>query len=246
MLIFTPFVQGVKLLFKNNRILLALFGAFIVSGAIVLLIADKTQLHLFFNSFVPQKEAAGTPPFINTFFTSITYLGDGFFVVLILLLFVFINLRLCLAAGLAYALSGGIAQLLKNFIFNDTDRPLSYFQYTVRNLESLRLVPGVEMFSENSFPSGHTTAAFALFFSLALVTHNSWLKSLCFIVALTVGISRVYLSQHFFADIYAGAIIGGICAIIFHYLLYLSSFSSKLLKLDNSLLRILFAPKKNV
>jgi membrane-associated phospholipid phosphatase len=60
----------------------------------------------------------------------------------------------------------------------------------------------------HSFPSGHTTSAFALFFSLALIMRRPGWDAACFALAALVALSRVYLAQHFLADTLAGAGLG--------------------------------------
>lgn len=72
----------------------------------------------------------------------------------------------------------------------------------------VHVVEGVEMNHYLSFPSGHSTAAFTLFFSLALINLNKKLGVLYFVLAFIAAYSRIYLSQHFPEDILAGSLIG--------------------------------------
>jgi membrane-associated phospholipid phosphatase len=62
---------------------------------------------------------------------------------------------------------------------------------------------------ERSFPSGHTTGAFCLFCFLAILLPPRYkpLGLVCFLVALAVGWSRMYLAAHFFLDVYVGSIL---------------------------------------
>ena len=101
--------------------------------------------------------------------------------------------------------------------FNEP-RPLLYFQENFSEI-SLPLVDGVRLYKAHSFPSGHTITAFALYFGLALIVKNKWLKVLFFVMASLVGYSRVYLSQHFAIDILAGSAIGILSAWICYPLL---------------------------
>ncbi|NJK86360.1 MAG: phosphatase PAP2 family protein [Bacteroidales bacterium] len=73
-----------------------------------------------------------------------------------------------------------------------------------------------------SFPSGHATSAFALFFCLAVLVHQNSMKLLFFMSALLISFSRVYLSQHFLLDVYVGSFIGLIISILFCKWIYLS------------------------
>ena len=69
-------------------------------------------------------------------------------------------------------------------------------------------VEGVDLHSTLSFPSGHTSAAFAFCIVLALFCPKIWQKILFLILAIMGGYSRIYLSQHFLEDVLAGSIIG--------------------------------------
>ena len=69
-------------------------------------------------------------------------------------------------------------------------------------------VDGVDLHSTLSFPSGHTSAAFAFCIVLAIFCPKIWQKTLFLILAIMGGYSRIYLSQHFIEDVLAGAIIG--------------------------------------
>lgn len=137
-------------------------------------------------------------------FSYLTYLGDGWTAVLISFLLLFVRFRFALILALSFALSSVITQSLKHFIFDDHIRPAKFFEGDAR----LYLVPGVDMNSYYSFPSGHTTIAFAVYFCLALFVPDKWIKFGLFVLTITVAWSRVYLSQHFFEDIYAGSVVG--------------------------------------
>ena len=60
-----------------------------------------------------------------------------------------------------------------------------------------------------SFPSGHTSQAFFMATLIAQYFHpNIWLVFLLYIVALLVGITRMYVGAHYPRDVLAGAILG--------------------------------------
>lgn len=60
----------------------------------------------------------------------------------------------------------------------------------------------------NSFPSGHTTVAFALASVAARKIDTWWAYSLCFSSAAMTGIARIYKDQHWLSDVILGAAIG--------------------------------------
>ena len=162
----------------------------------MLLLDSKVNIHLTFNSF--------HTPFFDSFFTYITYLGDGVTALLVTIMLLAVKYRYVLIVGLSNIIASLVTQVLKQTVFADALRPKKYFE----GLQDLYFIPGVKNFLYYSFPSGHTTCAFALYFSLSLIVKSNSLKLLFFIIALLVGYSRVYLSQHFFEDIYAGSLIG--------------------------------------
>lgn len=62
--------------------------------------------------------------------------------------------------------------------------------------------------SSASFPSGHTTVAFAL--ATVVAAQYPRLRAYLYTLAVGVGLSRVYLYLHYLSDVVAGAIIGGV------------------------------------
>lgn len=145
----------------------------------------------------------------DIFFKYITHLGDGVFCVGVGVGLLFRARKKGYLVIGAYAISGILAQLIKNFGFPKEPRPVEYF---AGMMQSLHTVPGVELSHWNSFPSGHTTSAFALFALLALWTSKPWLKVGCLVMACIIGFSRMYLLQHFMVDVYVGSLLGTLTA----------------------------------
>ena len=83
----------------------------------------------------------------------------------------------------------------------------------------MRLVEDVEVHHYNSFPSGHTLAAFACYGFFALIVRMPLFKFVFFLIAFLVGYSRIYLSQHFLQDVIAGAALGTLVASLGYYLM---------------------------
>lgn len=73
--------------------------------------------------------------------------------------------------------------------------------------------PDIEKLSEagnSSFPSGHTTEAFAMAVALSLLIPKRKLVIPVFIWALLVAYSRMALGVHFPSDVFGGMVIGGL------------------------------------
>jgi membrane-associated phospholipid phosphatase len=134
-------------------------------------------------------------------------------VVLSVIILLTIKYRYAFIVGASNIIASFITQVLKQTIYADVVRPKKFFE----GVHELYLVPGVDNHLYNSFPSGHSTCAFALYFALALINENKFLKLFLFAIALLTGYSRIYLSQHFFEDVYAGSIIGVCSTFIVYY-----------------------------
>lgn len=64
----------------------------------------------------------------------------------------------------------------------------------------------------NSFPSGHTSAAFAAGVLWAKTSEKQWVKNLAILQAILMGFSRMYVGVHYPSDVIAGALVGGLCS----------------------------------
>lgn len=134
------------------------------------------------------------------FFYYCTYLGDGAIWILVAVLFWIYRRKqfpLLLAAILFSTL---IAQGTKKLIFPEQLRPTA----AITDISSIHTVPGVELHTVHSFPSGHTTTAFTIFLLGCLLIRSKWFIPIGFIGALLVGYSRIYLAQHFPRDVGGG------------------------------------------
>lgn len=155
-------------------------------------------------------------PGLDFAFTYITELANGWVPVVFALVLLRKSWRAFLMMGLATAISGMLAQMLKQLAFPTVVRPSMLFQ----SMPGLPIVPGLELHHYMSFPSGHATAAFAMCMALAIVFARPWVAALLAVVASILAYSRVYLSQHFTEDILAGAMVGSLVGIGVYLLLY--------------------------
>lgn len=192
------------MLWKENKYI-CLFYILLLTFVFGLLFAiEKKQLHISLNNF--------NSSFFDSFFKTVTFLGDGIFLLMLCLFLMFWKARVPFSLFLGYVVSGIFVQLGKRVFWPNAPRPSSLFDEGV-----LHLVEGIKLHSMNSFPSGHTATAFALFFLLIFYTPFKPLKFLFFILACLVGYSRVYLSQHFLFDVAFGSVIGFLSAFMVHY-----------------------------
>lgn len=191
---------SVKSQFLDNAYFSYPFMFFLIIGLILQIFTNKGDITLFVNSF--------QNPILDKYFIFMTEIGDGTYFGIALIFVLLYKVRFALLGVATYLASGAIVQILKYFI--EAPRPKIYFEGT----GLLNFINGVNVHSYNSFPSGHTASGFAIFLFLAILTKNKHLGFLYFMIALSVGISRVYLLQHFFIDIYFGAIFGFVFTIL--------------------------------
>jgi membrane-associated phospholipid phosphatase len=186
-------------LIKENRYFFWCCLLFFAGGIPILLIYPKGEVLLFFN----RNQTA----FLDVFFKYFTHFGDGIFVGAVVLIATIFKWKNGLILGGTSLIVGLTTQFLKRIVF-DIDRPKLFFQDI-----HLNVVEGVKLNSHFSFPSGHAAAAFAVFCLMAFLTKSNAMKIFCFAMALIVGFSRIYLAQHFFIDVYFGALIAVVISI---------------------------------
>ena len=76
----------------------------------------------------------------------------------------------------------------------------------------------VEEKDPNSFPSGHTNAAFAFALALCVAAPKRWMKIAAVCAAAVMGLSRLYVGVHFPSDVLVGALIGSLCGLAGAYI----------------------------
>ena len=208
-----------KKIIKDNFIAISIYFSLLVCAGVWLLSDGKVQIHQSINDYVGN-------PYLDYFFKYITYLGDGISTILIIIIMLFIHLKKSIYILLSYVSSALITSTIKNFIYLNTCRPAFCFQYYAGL--PLKVIDGVKLNSFNSFPSGHSTTAFAVFISFMLLSKNKFYKLFLFCLALITAFSRTYLSQHWLVDVYFGSIIGFVFAVIFYLFFYLRNNSYRL------------------
>lgn len=145
-------------------------------------------------------------------FQLFTDIGDGLTTILICGLLLFVSYGRALVLLVVSNLAGLLAAIIKKFI--TSPRPYLYFEF---HHPALHFVPGVQVFRDHSFPSGHTTTAFSMAVLLVLASKNRAFKLFCLVLAICVGWSRIYLGEHFFADVVGGSLLGTVTSLVCLY-----------------------------
>lgn len=186
------------------------FLLFILAGGGALLLIPQGEAVLWFS--------ARRTDWWNLFFTYTTMAGEesGYLVVALGLLLV--RYRSAIAIPVLGLLVTLVTAFAKNLFRHP--RPVAWFEAQGLD-DTLTFVEGVRvnMSQVSSFPSGHTMAGFALLAFLAFVLpHRRWVGLLCLVIALLIGVSRIYLVQHFLKDVYLGGILGVVCGVGMYFL----------------------------
>lgn len=141
-----------------------------------------------------------------------TDLGNGWTAVIISAILALFNYHKAFILVTAWGVTSIGAQILK-FIF-DAPRPMLYFK---DQLDRIHFVRGVDMLRVHSFPSGHTVTAFTMAVIFTYWGKNKAWGPVFLLIAVIVGYSRMYLSEHFFEDVTAGSVTGTILTVIWLY-----------------------------
>lgn len=151
--------------------------------------------------------------FTDLFFKYITEIGGN-------IPFVVAGVFLFVKFGAAYFLL--FSQLLVTLVVRpikhllNIPRPKVFFAENSPDVV-LHQVSGVDMHSMHSFPSGHTASVFAFMLALAFLCKRTWTSIVFLLIAVLVGYSRIYLSQHFAEDVFAGSLIGVIATTLMYW-----------------------------
>ena len=138
--------------------------------------------------------------FITKWAEELSYIAVGLFFLF------FKKTRWAIAVASLGLLVTVVSYLLKSSF--EHPRPVKYFKI-INELCLLNPIPGVpEYLAHNSYPSGHTMSAFALFGFLSFVLGRWGISIALAFVSICIALSRVYLNHHFVEDVGLGAIIG--------------------------------------
>jgi membrane-associated phospholipid phosphatase len=168
---------------------------------------NKVEVFLYINQY--------HHPLLDACLYYWTHWGSGITYLLLLCLLYLCGLpcRKFFVGLMSFGTMSVIVQTLKRVIFTEQHRPFKILS-DAGKVASLHLVDKVEVLSDLSFPSGHAATIFTAACVLQLIStrKNLWYSISLLVIAISTAYSRVYLCQHFYTDIYAGAWIGGTTA----------------------------------
>ncbi len=193
---------------KKILLPIILYSSFLAALGLLVLHTDKGSVELAINSNF--NKSAGQ------FFRYATHFGDGIMYAILIALFLLIKYYNALLLFFMSILQTILAQGFKKIVFPDSPRPAAWFE----NQEGvvLKFAEGVKIHTAHSFPSGHTATTFAIAIMLTYFFKKPAYAVLFFLLAVIAGFSRVYLMQHFFEDVLAGASVGIFSALVVIFL----------------------------
>ncbi len=81
-------------------------------------------------------------------------------------------------------------------------------------LDVAGLLPIIQEGDPNSFPSGHTCASFAAAVAWWKTAPWKWMKGAALVMAVCMGLSRLYVGVHYPSDVLVGALVGSLSGLL--------------------------------
>ena len=203
----------------NNDFFIAISLTLILALALAVVFIPKGDLHLLLcNRHTPVRDII---------YRNYTHVAEWLPYIICLAILLFGRVGNAALATSCIACSELFTQIVKHIVC--APRPLTWFAANMPDVQ-LPLVEGVRVHHWLSFPSGHTTSFFALFFAISIVATKSLaakrancendqqrlfsigmavlLQIILVLLAALGGYSRIYLSQHFAMDVLGGMTVG--------------------------------------
>jgi membrane-associated phospholipid phosphatase len=196
-----------KIFFLKNRVFLCGTMLFAVSALAYAFFRPDTV-----EQFRPIGELR--TPWLDKTFALFSHLSEEEIFVFGFFSFLFVRYRWAIAVPLIGLVGLGISDLLKSFF--SLPRPY-WVLFQSQRLHELRFAEGIAPLQSHtdSFPSGHTLTAFALYGFLSFLADRPGWKAVCLLCAVSVALSRVWLVHHYPRDVGAGAMGGLLLALLF-------------------------------
>ncbi|WP_419241274.1 phosphatase PAP2 family protein [Cardinium endosymbiont of Nabis limbatus] len=199
-------ITAVRMIWYENKLFFYLLTALLLIGIFPFFLLDKVAFLVLLKQW--------HHPVADCVAPYLTWLGDGVtYLSLLLIAAVFrVSCRKLIIMGGSFVSMSIVVQLLKRVFFTCMLRPIALLPVDA----SLHLVDGVPLLRDLSFPSGHSATIFVLISVIQLLSRSK--QKICSVIllglALLVAYSRIYLCQHFYTDVYIGALIGTISTIV--------------------------------
>ena len=218
-----------KSLFKQNAVFLTLSLLLALSLGLALIYIPKGELHLLLCGRHTHAR--------DILYRYYTTLAEWLPYVICVALLLFAKIGHGVFASTAMLLSTLLTQVCKHIV--NAPRPVTWFTEHFPDIQ-LPLVDGVRMNLWYSFPSGHTTSFFAMTLAVCILATKSLtaqrsnseavyqrsgltasaVQLLLFIAATLGAYSRIYLSQHFAMDVFAGLLVGVLSTLAAYAIFY--------------------------
>lgn len=151
-------------------------------------------------------------------FKTLSSIGNGVSIAVVgVILLLFFKVKRVYQFLVSFLIQLFIILLFKKGILHGSLRPFKYFGSN-EGAVILNLVEGVKIRRVGTFPSGHTATIFFIITFFALWLNNKATTFSLFVLAFFVGASRIYLVQHFFFDVYFGALFGVLSSVLAFYI----------------------------
>jgi undecaprenyl-diphosphatase len=150
-------------------------------------------------------DLAGQNPWLDRLFEGLTTYNPFLYLAVIVILALRMSTRSWSIQAVAAASLAIVINLLIGLVY---DRPRPFVSHHVH-----LLLPHP---ADASFPSDHTAGSIAI--AVAILCHNRKLGIPLFIVALLVGLSRVYVGHHYPTDVLGGIVVGCVSALLVYQL----------------------------
>ena len=172
------------------------FAGYVIVGLLLFAFMDTTNIVLIVNDFIASSH-------LDSIMKPYTDLASGWIFLVLAVVLLFFSVRYSAMMCVCGILVLIFITLFKRYMFADEMRPtvefgLQQFSHVMQNYNYLE---------KYSFPSGHTMAAFAMAGLLSFFVKNKWAQAGFFAYAILIAFSRIYLLQHFYIDVFWGAII---------------------------------------